>query len=59
MSTQFKKNIVLTADEIESAKHDYRGWQLSDDVRALSRTIKLKDFNEAFGFMTRYAGAWT
>jgi 4a-hydroxytetrahydrobiopterin dehydratase len=31
------------------------GWSLSDDGKALERTIRFKDFSEAFGFLTRVA----
>jgi 4a-hydroxytetrahydrobiopterin dehydratase len=30
-------------------------WTLRDDGKALTRTFKFKDFNAAFGFMTRVA----
>jgi len=31
------------------------GWTLEDGGKALLRTFKFKDFNEAFGFLTRVA----
>ena len=31
------------------------GWSLSDDGKALERSFRLKDFSEAFGFLTRVA----
>ena len=31
------------------------GWSLSDDGKALERTMRFKDFSEAFGFLTRVA----
>ena len=31
------------------------GWALEDGGKALVRTFKFKDFNEAFGFMARAA----
>jgi 4a-hydroxytetrahydrobiopterin dehydratase len=31
------------------------GWTLEDGGKALLRTYKFKDFNEAFGFLTRVA----
>lgn len=31
------------------------GWELEDGGEALVRTIKFKDFSEAFGFLTRVA----
>ena len=30
-------------------------WTLREDGKALTRTLKFKDFNAAFGFMTRVA----
>jgi 4a-hydroxytetrahydrobiopterin dehydratase len=31
------------------------GWTLEDGGKALVRTLKFKDFSEAFGFLTRVA----
>lgn len=31
------------------------GWSLDHDSKALLRTLKFKDFSEAFGFLTRVA----
>jgi 4a-hydroxytetrahydrobiopterin dehydratase len=31
------------------------GWSESDDGKALTRSIKFKDFSEAFAFLTRVA----
>jgi 4a-hydroxytetrahydrobiopterin dehydratase len=31
------------------------GWAFEDDGKALIRTFKLKDFSEAFGFLSRVA----
>jgi len=31
------------------------GWTFEDDGRALVRTIRLNDFSEAFGFLSRVA----
>lgn len=31
------------------------GWALEDDGKALARSIKFKDFSEAFAFLTRVA----
>ena len=31
------------------------GWSLEEGEKALVRTIKFKDFSEAFGFLTRVA----
>lgn len=32
-----------------------QGWMLGDDGKALVRTVKFKDFSEAFGFLSRVA----
>ncbi|MBT0960358.1 4a-hydroxytetrahydrobiopterin dehydratase [Denitromonas iodatirespirans] len=31
------------------------GWQLNDDSTAISRSFRFRDFNAAFGFMSRIA----
>jgi 4a-hydroxytetrahydrobiopterin dehydratase len=31
------------------------GWTIEDEAKALTRTIKFKDFSEAFGFLSRVA----
>jgi 4a-hydroxytetrahydrobiopterin dehydratase len=31
------------------------GWMIEDQGKALARTIKFKDFSEAFGFLSRVA----
>jgi 4a-hydroxytetrahydrobiopterin dehydratase len=31
------------------------GWTIEDEGKALARTIKFKDFSEAFGFLSRVA----
>lgn len=31
------------------------GWTLEEDGNALTRTLKFKDFSQAFGFLTRVA----
>ena len=31
------------------------GWAVEDGEKALARTFRFKDFNEAFGFMSRVA----
>ena len=31
------------------------GWTVDEDGKALTRTVKFKDFSEAFGFLTRVA----
>lgn len=32
-----------------------QGWMLEDGGKALTKTLRFKDFNEAFGFLTRVA----
>ena len=32
-----------------------QGWSLEEGGKALTRKLKFKDFNEAFGFLTRVA----
>ena len=45
----------LTRNERDAALNELSGWTLRDDGKAMSRTFKFADFNEAFGFMTRVA----
>ncbi|MFN0265043.1 4a-hydroxytetrahydrobiopterin dehydratase [Tepidamorphus sp. 3E244] len=45
----------LTASERESALASLTHWTESDDRDAISRALKFKDFNAAFGFMSRVA----
>ena len=45
----------LTAAEVSALLAECPGWTLRDDGLALTRELKFKDFNEAFGFMTRVA----
>jgi 4a-hydroxytetrahydrobiopterin dehydratase len=44
-----------TADERAQALAQVPAWTLVDGRDAISRSFKFKDFNEAFGFMTRAA----
>jgi 4a-hydroxytetrahydrobiopterin dehydratase len=44
---------VLDDDTVRTRLGDVPGWELRDG--ALHREFKLKDFSEAFGFMTRVA----
>ncbi|KAF9916171.1 putative pterin-4-alpha-carbinolamine dehydratase [Lobosporangium transversale] len=37
------------------AKPELKGWSLVEGREAIKRTLTFKDFNEAFGFMTRVA----
>jgi 4a-hydroxytetrahydrobiopterin dehydratase len=43
----------LSATAISEGLSSLSGWQLKDDK--LHKSFKFKDFNEAFGFMTRVA----
>ncbi|XP_011302413.1 probable pterin-4-alpha-carbinolamine dehydratase [Fopius arisanus] len=45
----------LTSEEKKSLQILKTGWSLQEDRDALYREFKFKDFNEAFGFMTRVA----
>jgi 4a-hydroxytetrahydrobiopterin dehydratase len=45
----------LARSEVEVLLADHPEWTLREDGKALVRTFKFKDFNAAFGFMTRVA----
>ena len=45
----------LTQTEVESLLAEIPGWALREDGKAIVRSFKFKDFNQAFGFMTRVA----
>jgi len=45
----------LTSSERQAALGKLNGWQLADDGVAILKTFVFKDFNAAFGFMTRAA----
>ena len=45
----------LSDAEVTALIAEAPAWTLRDDGKALTRTIKFKDFNAAFGFMTRVA----
>lgn len=45
----------LTAQEQTDALAKLSAWSLVDGREAIKRTLKFKDFNAAFGFMTRVA----
>ncbi|MFM5949144.1 MAG: 4a-hydroxytetrahydrobiopterin dehydratase [Novosphingobium sp.] len=45
----------LTQDEVDSLLAEAPQWTLREDGKALVRTFKFRDFNQAFGFMTRVA----
>ena len=45
----------LTADERKTALAKLSGWAQVSGRDAISKTFTFKDFNQAFGFMTRVA----
>lgn len=45
----------LSDAEVASLLADNPGWSLHEDGKAIIRNFKFKDFNQAFGFMTRVA----
>ncbi|KAF9583110.1 putative pterin-4-alpha-carbinolamine dehydratase [Lunasporangiospora selenospora] len=45
----------LTAQEQTDALSKLKEWSLVDGREAIKRTLTFKDFNAAFGFMTRVA----
>ncbi len=45
----------LTADDRQTALNSLPGWVDAQDGKAIGKTYRFKDFNEAFGFMTRAA----
>jgi 4a-hydroxytetrahydrobiopterin dehydratase len=45
----------LTQAETEELLATHPGWTLRADGKAIERSFKFKDFNQAFGFMTRVA----
>ncbi|KAG0292561.1 hypothetical protein BGZ96_003984 [Linnemannia gamsii] len=45
----------LTAQEQTDALAKLSAWSLVDGREAIKRTVTFKDFNEAFGFMSRVA----
>lgn len=45
----------LTDAERDAALAELSGWSLRADGLAIERSLKFKDFGEAFGFMTRVA----
>jgi 4a-hydroxytetrahydrobiopterin dehydratase len=45
----------LTAEEVAALLSECPGWALRSDGLAIEREFKFKDFNQAFGFMTRVA----
>lgn len=45
----------LSAQEVEAALAGLEGWTLEDGGAAIARSFRFKNFNEAFGFMSRAA----
>lgn len=45
----------ITDSERQSLSSDLKGWSMVDGRDAISRQFVFRDFNEAFGFMTRIA----
>jgi len=45
----------LDRQGIETALKDLEGWSLAEDGGSISRSFSFRNFNEAFGFMTRAA----
>ena len=45
----------LTDDDIQTLLADLDGWALSADGLAIEKTFRFKNFNAAFGWMTRTA----
>lgn len=45
----------LKPAEIDAARVRLTGWTLDDSGKKLTRSLKFKDFSEAFGFMARVA----
>ena len=45
----------LSEEEQRTALNELSGWSLVTGREAITRTFTFRDFNEAFGFMTRVA----
>ncbi len=45
----------LSAEARKTALKDLSGWSVVENREAIERTFIFRDFNEAFGFMTRAA----
>lgn len=48
-------SILLTDDERNGLGVSLPDWTLTADGKAIGRTLRFKDFNEAWGFMNRVA----
>jgi 4a-hydroxytetrahydrobiopterin dehydratase len=49
------KPTLLSGKEREKSRSSLNGWSDVEGRDAIRKTFKFKDFNEAFGFMTRVA----
>lgn len=45
----------LSAADVAALGKSLTGWTVDEGGKALTRTLKFKDFSEAFGFMARVA----
>lgn len=45
----------LTDEQLKDALSELEGWQKIEEREAIHKSFKFKDFNAAFGFMTRTA----
>ncbi|MFC7065622.1 4a-hydroxytetrahydrobiopterin dehydratase [Brucella rhizosphaerae] len=45
----------LTSEQLKEALIELEGWQKVDGREAIYKSFKFRDFNAAFGFMTRAA----
>lgn len=45
----------LTEDTLQTALSQISGWELTSDRKAIRKIFKFKDFNQAWGFMSRCA----
>ena len=48
---------ILPQNEIREKLQELDGWHLSEDGKTITRTFHFKNFNQAFGFMSRAAMA--
>ncbi|WP_340162782.1 4a-hydroxytetrahydrobiopterin dehydratase [Falsochrobactrum tianjinense] len=58
-STQHRRKTMarnrLTEEELKEALASLEGWQKAEGREAIIKSFRFKDFNAAFGFMTRAA----
>lgn len=45
----------LNPSELDKVLQELTGWSRTNDREAINKSFKFKDFNAAFGFMTRVA----